>query len=76
MCVLFTEDVGGILSLEYEEDGTLILRTEADEGDILYDDIGSVLKIKEIQRKKKELLEALEMYYKVFFLGDDISNLL
>lgn len=76
MCVLFTEDVGGILSLEYEEDGTLILRTEADEGDILYDDIGSALKIKEIQRTKKEFLEALEMYYKVFFLGEDASNLL
>ena len=50
--------------------------TEADEGDILYDDIGSALKIKEIQRTKKEFLEALEMYYKVFFLGEDASNLL
>lgn len=27
-------------------------------------------KVKEIQRNKKDLLESLEMYYKVFFLGD------
>ena len=50
MCVLFTEDVGGILTLEFDEDGSL--------------------QIKELQRDKRELLESLEMYYKVFFLGD------
>ena len=31
---------------------------------------GSGLKIKQLQQDKKELLESLEMYYKVFFLGD------
>ena len=36
---------------EYEEDGTLVLKAAADEG-IIYDEIGSVLKIKEIQRTK------------------------
>lgn len=76
MCVLFTEDVGGILSLEFDQSGTLVLQTKANDDDILYDDIGSVLKIKEIQRTRKELLEALETYYKVFFLDEDPSNLL
>lgn len=69
ICVLFTEDVGGILTMEFEEDGSLILKVDADEGDYLYDEIGSVLKIKQLQREKRELLEALELYYKVFFLG-------
>lgn len=45
MCVLFTEEVGGILILQYEEDGTLQIVTEADEGDLLYDDIGCGLKV-------------------------------
>jgi hypothetical protein len=75
MCVLFTEDVGGILSMEFDEDGTLLFRVDADEGDVLFDEIGSALKIKEIQRTKKELLEAVETYYKVFFLNEDISKL-
>lgn len=76
MCVLYTEDVGGILSLEFDEDGTLLLKVDADEGDYYFDEIGSVLKIKEIQRTKKELLESLELYYKVFFLNEDASNFL
>lgn len=74
-CVLFTEDVGGIISLEFEEDGTLVIKVDSDESDYLYDDIGSTLKVKQIQREKAELLEALELYYKVFFLGEDASEL-
>lgn len=76
MCVLYTSDIGGILTLEFEEDGSLFFHVSADEGDLLYDDIGSVLKIKEIQENKKELLEALELYYKAFFRKEDISGLL
>ena len=70
MCVLFTEDVGGVLTLEFDEDGSLQFKTEALEADARFDEIGSALKIKELQRDKRELLESLEMYYKVFFLGD------
>lgn len=74
MCVMYTEDVGGILILEYEEDGTLIFRSVADESDYLYDEIGSVLKIKELQQTKRELLESLELYFRVFYLGEDVDE--
>lgn len=70
MCVLYTEDIGGALTLKFDEEGTLIFETSADEGDLLYDDIGSVLKIKQLQSAKAELLESLEMYFRVFFLGE------
>lgn len=76
MCVLYTEDIGGVLSLEFDEDGTLLFKVDSKEGDYLFDDIGSVLKIKELQRTKVELLEALELYYRVFFLNEDVSELL
>lgn len=68
LCVLYVEDVGGILTLEFDENGNLELRVESDEGDYLFDEIGSVLKIKEIQREKEELLESLELFYKTFYL--------
>ena len=74
MCVLYTEDVGGTLQLVYDEDGNLEFRTEAEEGDLLYDEIGSVLKIKQLQNTKQELLEALELYFRVFFLGEDMEE--
>ncbi|MBQ4282315.1 MAG: hypothetical protein IJB96_00110 [Lachnospira sp.] len=70
MCVLFTEEVGGILTLEYDEEGTLLFKTECDEGDILYDDIACGMLIKKLQYEKQELLESLEMFYKVFFIGE------
>ena len=73
MCVLFTEDVGGVLTLVFDEDGELFLLFSADEGDLLYDDIGSELKIREIQKEKAELLQALKLYYRVFFLGEEIE---
>ena len=74
MCVLFTEDVGGVLSLEFDENGNLELNTSADEGDLLYDEIGSVLRIKQIRKEKQDLLASLEMYYRVFFLGEEIED--
>ena len=51
--------------MKFDEDGELIFETAADEGDLLYDEIGSVLKVKQLQNTKQELLESLEMYYKV-----------
>lgn len=75
MCVLFTEDVGGILTMEFEEDGSLIFHTEADEGDLLYDEIGCGLKIKQLQAEKRELLAGLELYYRAVFLKQDISKM-
>lgn len=74
MCVLYTADVGGILRLEYEPDGTLVFQVEVDEGDLLFDEIGSALKIKKLQQEKRELLIALELFYKVFFLGEELED--
>lgn len=71
MCVLFTEDIGGIFQLIFDEEGNLEFRTSCDEGDLLYDDIGCGLKIRELQRTKEDLLRSLEMYYKVLYVGFD-----
>ena len=42
---------------------------------IFYDEIGCGLKIRELQRTKEELLRALEMYYKVLYIGMDESEM-
>lgn len=66
-CVLYTEDVGGIITMEFDEDGQLEFVVDAKEDDFLYDEIGSRLKVKQLQREKRELWEALELYYRIFF---------
>ncbi len=76
ICVLFTEEVGGIFTMVFMEDGTLNLETNADEEDLLYDEISSGLLVKEILRKKQELFESLTLYYKVFILKQSAGDLL
>ena len=76
ICVLFTEEVGGIFTIVFEEDGTLSLETNAEEDDIYYDEISSGLLVGEIRRKRQDLLESLSLYYRVFILKEDISQLL
>ncbi len=73
MCVLFTADVGGALILEFDETGNLLLTVTRDEEDFLFDEIGSGLKVKQIQQEKQELLESLELYYRTFYLGEDLD---
>ncbi len=73
MCVLYTAEVGGILTLRFDPEGNLFFDVTSEENDYFFDEIGSVLKIKQIQREKQEFLEALELYYKVFLLGQDIK---
>ena len=74
MCVLFVSEVGGILLLEFEEDGTLIFQVSSRADDFFFDEIGSGLKIKELQKEKAELLASLELFYKVFFLNEEIEH--
>lgn len=74
LCVMYTEEIGGVLTLEFDEDGNLEFKTEALEADAMYDDIGSVLRIKKIQNEKQELLESLELFFKVFVLGEDMED--
>ena len=74
MCVLYTADVGGVLLLVFDENGNLELKVEHNQGDFSFDEIGSVLKIKELQNTKEELFKSLEMFYKVFYLGEEMEE--
>lgn len=72
MIVLYTEEVGGILTMEFEPDGTLIFKTMADDYDYLYDEVSSGLKMHQMRKHHRELLESLEVYYRIFFMGEAV----
>ena len=76
ICVLFTEEVGGIITLAFDEEGTLLIETNAADDDFYYDEISSGLLVREIRRKKQDLLESLSLYYKVEVLVEDLGSLL
>ena len=69
LCVLFTEEVGGAITFEFEEDGELVLETSCDEGDLLYDEVGAALLVKKMRNERREFFESLELYYRTFILS-------
>lgn len=76
LCVLFTEEVGGIFTIAFESDGSIVLETAAEDDDIYYDEISSGLMVSEVRRKRYDLLESLSLYYRAFILHEDMSELL
>ena len=74
--VLFTEEVGGIFTMVFDEDGEMQFEVTAAPEDYLYDEVGSGLLVREIQRKKQELLESLSLYYRVVVLHENNDELL
>lgn len=73
ICVLFTEEAGGVFLIVFEPDGSISMETEAAEEDILYDDITAGLLVSEIRRHRQMLFEELQLFYRVFVLKEDIT---
>ena len=72
--VLFTEEVGGVFTIVFEEDGSISLETNAEESDLLYDEISSGLLVGEIRRNRQEMFASLQLYYRVFILGETLEE--
>lgn len=73
ICVLFTEEIGGIFTIVFEEDGSVSLETNYAEDDYLYDEISSGLMIREISRKKQQLFSDLSLCYRFYILHEKID---
>lgn len=74
ICVLFTQEAGGIFTIAFEPDGSVVMETEAAPDDFLYDEIGSGLLVNEIRRRRQELFESLNLYYRVFVLKEEFTE--
>lgn len=67
ICVVLAQKLGCTFLMGFNEDGELYFETVKQEDDFDFDDIGAELEIKRLQREKKELLKALELWYAVYF---------
>jgi hypothetical protein len=76
ICVLFTEEIGGIFTIAFETDGSVSMSTEYAPEDYLYDEVGSGLLVNEVRRRRQELFESLSLYYRVLILHEDVGDLL
>ncbi|NLL77625.1 MAG: hypothetical protein GX235_10335 [Clostridiales bacterium] len=73
ICVLFTEEVGGIFTIVFEEDGSITMETNYADDDFLYDEISSGLLVGKIRNSRQELFESLSLYYRIYVLHEDIT---
>ena len=76
ICVLFTQGAGGIFTVEFEDDGTVTMETNADEDDITYDEVSAGLLIGEVRRQRQDLFEAMQMYYRIYILKENPADIL
>ena len=65
MCVLFVQEVSGIIILEFSEDADLRIVVTRNDDDFYFDELGSELKIRQLREQKRELFEQLEEYYRM-----------
>ena len=72
--VLFTEEIGGVFAIGFDDGGSLIFHTQARASDYSYDEIGAELMIRQIQKNREDLLHSLELYYRVFVLKEKLPN--
>ncbi len=64
MCVMFVDEVSGIIMMEFDEDGNLRIVVTSKPDDFYFDEIGSELKIRQLRNEKRELFDQLEEYYR------------
>ncbi|MCR5304419.1 MAG: DUF6145 family protein [Lachnospiraceae bacterium] len=76
ICVLFTQEAGGVFLVVFDPDGEVSLIADADEEDITYDHVSAGLLVSEIRRKREDMFRSLSLYYRVKVLKEDPSILL
>ncbi len=66
--VAFTTEVSGVVTLFFDDDGTLMINTDHEDSDIMYDEINAGMLMRRLQREKEELFEQLELFYRTLYL--------
>ncbi len=66
--VAFTTEVSGVVTLFFDDDGTLMINTDHEDSDIMYDEINAGMLVRRLQREKEELFEQLELFYRTLYL--------
>ncbi len=74
ICVLYTEEVGGIISFAFDEEGSVFINTQAAEEDYGYDEIHAGLLLTQIKQSRSDMLQFLSLYYKKIILGEEMEE--
>lgn len=65
MGIYVAEKVNGVFNMGFYEDGSVFIQTTCTENEFEYDEIGAKLEIEKIKREKKELINSLQLWYRL-----------
>ena len=74
LCVLYTEEVGGVFLVVFEPDGGISLDIQSAEDDYYYDEVSAGLLLGKVRQKRRELFESLSLYYRTLILGETLEE--
>lgn len=66
ICVPLAEKLHCIFTIGFYTNGEIYIETQAYETDINYDEIGSQLEIKNLQKHEQKLFKSLELWYIIY----------
>ena len=66
ICVMLAQKLCCTFVMGFDAEGSLYFETVKREDDFDFDEIGAELEIKQLRQREKELLKALELWYRVF----------
>ena len=68
LCIGFTEDVGGIFTIDFGFDGTPHFTVGTAQSDTEFSELASKIAIEKMQTEETVLMQSLALYYRIFIL--------
>ena len=75
LCVIFTEQQGGIFSMGFDADGRLLLSVDHEPDDPRFDEESCDEAIRDFSEENAELMQQLTLYYNLLVLGKSPEEL-
>lgn len=69
MIIIMSETINGIFTVGFYDDGSVFLEASGQENDFDYDEIGAALEVDRLKSQKKQLINALSIWYILFRTG-------
>jgi len=70
LCVATAQRLHCVFMVGFTDDGSVFFESQAEDDDFVYDEIGAPLEIKRLTRERKELADALRIFWLVFVGGE------
>ncbi len=70
--VTLAEKLHCIFTMGFYDDGEVYFETRAEENDFAFDEIGAGLECSRLEREEKDLIEKLNLWFRVFIKGEKL----